>query len=418
MGAATGTRQRIFISYRREEASGHAGRMYDAMVARFGAANVFMDVDIAPGVDFVKHITSVVSSCTVLIAVMGKSWAEAPGPDGRPRLQDEADFVRLEVGTAVQNPDVTVIPALVDKAQMPRAEQLPEEMRPLARRNALELSDGRWRYDVGRLNDTLEELLIGLTGFQAQPQPATPVPEPLTPAPAPAPAPQGLTPSPEEVESPTLPLPPPGQPEEGSARARLVLEGVLVAAVAAFLGRLVADPIPSGSGDLTHVATIALQRAVTWGLTAAAVGVWLALRTKRTDLVRCGLLGLLVGLLAGAVGGAIYGLPVRLPDPNLNDAAKENWDAVSLAVTGCLIGGLLGTLWRRPQVGAGLASGFAAGLLAQALINSRGWNERDMPGIGFVFSLRAALIVGITLAVLVALDLSRSSAPARAPAGR
>jgi hypothetical protein len=348
--------------------------------------------------------------------VIGKSWAEAPGPDGLPRLQDEADFVRLEVGTAVQNPDVTVIPALVDRAQMPKSDQLPEEMRPLARRNALELSDGRWRYDVGRLNDTLEQLLAGLTDFPVQvtSQPPTPVPEPATPAR------QSPTPA-TEVESPTLPLPPPGPPEgERTPSARLVLEGVLVAALAAFFGRLLADPVPSGNGDLTHVASIAAQRAITWGITAAAVAVWLALRTKRTDIARCGLLGLLIGLIAGAVGGAIFGLPVRLPEPNLGEAAKESWDVASLAVTGALLGGLLGTLWRRPRLAVGLASGFAAGLLAQALINNRDWNQKEMPAIGFVFSLRAALIVGITLAVLLVLEtsVSRSSSSARAPATR
>ncbi len=392
--AAAAGHQRIFISYRREEASGHAGRIYDAMVARFGEDNVFMDVDIAPGVDFVDHITNVVSSCTVLIAVMGKSWAEAPGPDGRPRLQDEADFVRLEVGTAVQNPDVTVIPALVDKAQMPKAEQLPEAMRPLARRNALELSDGRWRYDVGRLNETLEQLLEGLTEFPRQVQPEPPTPAPPTPVPTAA-------------ALPSEPEPPPRTYSFPEA-ARLVLEGVLVAAVAAYFGRLLADPIPSWDGDTGHVATIAAQRGLTWGLTGVALALWLAFRARRRDLVRCGLLGLLIGVIAGAVGGAIFGLPVRLPDPNLSDTAKEDWDVVSLAVTGALIGGLIGTLWRRPRLAAGLASGFLAGLLIQALINNRDWNSREMPEIGYVFALRAGVIAGVTLAVLLALDARRA----------
>ncbi|HUB98997.1 MAG TPA: toll/interleukin-1 receptor domain-containing protein [Solirubrobacterales bacterium] len=404
MGSATDTRQRIFISYRRDETSGHAGRIYDAMVARFGEDNVFMDIDMAPGVDFVERITDVVSSCTVLIAVMGRTWAENPGPDGQPRLRDEADFVRLELGTAIRNPDVTVIPALVDKAQMPKAEQLPDEMRPLARRNALELSDGRWRYDVGRLNDTLEELLVGLTGLPTRPEPATPPPTPLpTPAAPPPPAPPAAA----AVTPRTYALP---------DAARLVIEGILVAAVVAFLARWVADLIPTAPKPVEEhniedaVAAIA-RRTTVWALTGAALAVWLGARTRRTDIGRCLLLGLVVGAIAGAVGGAIYAIPVKLPDVNLEGATEENWDTLSLAVTGALLGALLGTLWRIPRLAAGLFTGLAAGAVIQALLNSGEWNRVKMPGVGFNFSVRAGFIVGAVLLVLLLLEQSRAAPP-------
>jgi hypothetical protein len=390
-----GGRQRIFISYRRDETAAHAGRIYDAMVARFGEDNVFMDVEMEPGVDFVELITDVVSRCSVLIAVMGKSWAEASDPDGRPRLHDEADFVRLEVSTAIQNPDVTVIPALVDKAQMPKPDQLPDAMRPLARRNALELSDGRWRYDVGRLNDTLEQLLIGLTGF----------PEHVRSEPP--------TPNPDQVESPTLPLPPPGPPEPESrtpaAAVRLILEGALLAAAVAFFARWLADAVPDGHGDLGHVAAIVAQRAITWGLTGGVVALWLGARTKRTDLGRCVFLGLGIGALAGAAGGVVFAVPTRLPDPNLGEAAKENWDATSLAVTGGVIGALIGGLWRPPNVGAGIASGALAGLLIQVVLNSGDWNSKSIPGVSFDFLARAGAIVGAALAVLLLLEHRRQT---------
>ena len=76
---STGSPQRVFISYRREDSAAYAGRIYDAMVARFGESNVFMDVEMAPGVDFVEQINDVVSSCAALIVVIGPRWAEMDG---------------------------------------------------------------------------------------------------------------------------------------------------------------------------------------------------------------------------------------------------------------------------------------------------------------------------------------------------
>jgi hypothetical protein len=151
---------KVFITYRREETAIHAGRLYDAMAARFGEANVFMDVDMKPGVDFVERITEAVAACQVLIVVMGPRWATVEDEDGRARLADPEDFVRLEVEAALRRADVTPIPVLVAGAKMPNRQDLPEEVRAITRRNALELSDLRWRQDVGRLMGTLDELLV------------------------------------------------------------------------------------------------------------------------------------------------------------------------------------------------------------------------------------------------------------------
>jgi hypothetical protein len=129
------------------------------MAARFGESNVFMDVDMEPGVDFVERITEAVGACRVLIIVIGPRWATLEDEQGRARLADPDDFVRLEVETALRRPDVTPIPVLVAGARMPNREDLPAELRPITRRNALELSDQRWRYDVGRLISTLDGLL-------------------------------------------------------------------------------------------------------------------------------------------------------------------------------------------------------------------------------------------------------------------
>jgi hypothetical protein len=153
---------KLFISYRREETAGHAGRLYDAVAARFGDRNVFIDVDLAPGVDFVQRITEAVAACDVLLVVIGPRWATLSDDRG-PRLSNPGDYVRLEVETALASAEVTVIPVLVGGARMPKRDELPESVRALARRNALEVSDLRWRYDVGRLVGTLAERLEGPT---------------------------------------------------------------------------------------------------------------------------------------------------------------------------------------------------------------------------------------------------------------
>jgi hypothetical protein len=165
---------KLFISYRREETAGHAGRLYDAIAGRFGERNVFMDVNLAPGIDFVEQITTAVGACDVLLVVMGPRWATPSDENGRSRLEDPNDFVRLEVETALRRPDVRVIPLLVAGARMPDPDNMPESVQALSRRNALELSDLRWHHDVGRLVSTLAELLDGPS---VAPEVAAPTPD-------------------------------------------------------------------------------------------------------------------------------------------------------------------------------------------------------------------------------------------------
>jgi hypothetical protein len=148
----------IFICYRRDDSAGHAGRLYDRLSAQFGDKQIFMDIDhIEPGEDFVKAIEDAVGSCEILIAVIGRSWLTSRDEAGR-RLDNPNDFVRLEIAAALAR-NVRVIPALVQGAQMPRPRDLPEDLLPLARRNAIELSDVRWKHDVGQLIDALVKTL-------------------------------------------------------------------------------------------------------------------------------------------------------------------------------------------------------------------------------------------------------------------
>jgi hypothetical protein len=150
-------RVRIFINYRREDSSGHAGRLYDALVDRFGEDQVFMDVDaIEPGTDFKQVIDQAVSSCDVVVALIGRNWLRAVDSRGGLRLDNPGDFVRLEIEAALTR-KTRLIPALVQGAGVPQPSDLPSTLASLSTRNAIELSDGRWRYDVGRLIRSIEQ---------------------------------------------------------------------------------------------------------------------------------------------------------------------------------------------------------------------------------------------------------------------
>lgn len=149
----------IFISYRREDAAAAAGRLHDHLSARFGRETVFMDVDaIEPGVDFHDVLNAQVSACDVLIAVIGRDWLAATDSDGRPRISDEDDFVRIEIAAALAR-NVRVIPVLVDGGTMPKSDELPEPLKPLARRNAAEISHSRFVMDVDRLSDVIGKIV-------------------------------------------------------------------------------------------------------------------------------------------------------------------------------------------------------------------------------------------------------------------
>lgn len=145
----------IFISYRREDTEGQAGRLFKDLVDHFGEQAVFMDVDsIEPGRDFRKVIDEHVASCGVLLALIGKDWLDAKDAHGQRRIDGPGDFVRLETASALKR-DIPVVPVLVQGARMPSADQMPPDLADLAYRNAMELTHARWDSDVAVLAKAL-----------------------------------------------------------------------------------------------------------------------------------------------------------------------------------------------------------------------------------------------------------------------
>jgi hypothetical protein len=153
---------KIFISYRRDNTVGHASRLYYKLVEHFGKDLVFMDVDFKPGEDVIKEIENAVSSCEILLAIIGPAWLYPAFGEGGPQ-NDQDDFAHKEIAHALGR-GIRVIPVLVQKASMPNPEMLPDDLAKLARLNAMELSDDGWQRDVDQLIISIERLLAKQEG--------------------------------------------------------------------------------------------------------------------------------------------------------------------------------------------------------------------------------------------------------------
>ena len=171
----------IFISYRRDDTEGEAGRLFDDLVREFGENSVFMDVaGISPGLDFRKVIDDNVAGCGVLLAMIGPTWSTITDSSGQRRLDAPNDFVRLEIASALAR-SVAVIPVLVHDAKMPHPAELPDNLKDLAYRNSVEITHARWNSDVQLLIEALAQYTGASSIASSEPVHAT-VPVQLPPA--------------------------------------------------------------------------------------------------------------------------------------------------------------------------------------------------------------------------------------------
>lgn len=152
---------KIFISYRRDDSAGYSGRVHDRLQREFGGNPLFMDVDSIPlGVNFSKVLGEEVAKCDTLLAVIGPGWLEARDEKGHRRLDNPDDFVRIEIGKALKR-GISVIPILLEGIRVPKADQLPDDLKELALRNGLDVRHASFSEDMDRL-------IRGLKGAQAQ----------------------------------------------------------------------------------------------------------------------------------------------------------------------------------------------------------------------------------------------------------
>lgn len=148
----------VFISYRRDDQAGFAGRLGDALTSAFGEENVFRDIeDIHPGEDFVAAIERNLATVDVVLVMIGPAWLTA-SRNGVRRLDEPDDFVRREIEAALAS-GKAVLPVLVGSASMPEEKALPPTIAALARRQSFVLSDTGWTSDVARLVETIRRFV-------------------------------------------------------------------------------------------------------------------------------------------------------------------------------------------------------------------------------------------------------------------
>jgi hypothetical protein len=239
----------IFISYRREDSRGAAGRIYDRLELHFGHDRIFMDVDtIQPGMDFIDAIENAVSKTDVFLVVIGPNWVTATDRAGQKRLDNPEDFVRLEVGSALKR-NVWVIPVLVNGAMIPRSDELPDNLKPLTRRNALEISHTRFNIDTERLIRAIEQAFEQIEAEHEEtenksgniskrtpekeieelpPEPARQVPKPTPVTPQPQPQPK---PTPQAQPRPQYPKPIPATPNRKKTKSSNTKLWLIIGAV-------------------------------------------------------------------------------------------------------------------------------------------------------------------------------------------
>jgi hypothetical protein len=158
---------KVFISYRRADSAGYSGRVMDRLDRELGRDLVFMDVDAIPlGTNFTKVLHEEVAKCGVLLAVIGPNWLDARDEHGNRRLDNPNDFVRIEIAAALQR-NIPVIPILLDGAKIPKADELPEDLKELALRNGMEVRHASFQDDMNRLIRGLKEDGVYLTDGDA-----------------------------------------------------------------------------------------------------------------------------------------------------------------------------------------------------------------------------------------------------------
>ena len=155
---------KIFINYRREGSIDAAGRLHDRLAQTFGHKNIFMDVeDIPAGVDFAKYLNDQVAASRVFLAVIGPTWLDAKDASGGRRIDDPDDFVAIEIKAALAR-DIRVVPVLVEGARMPKASELPDPLKALARRHGVEVGQLQFGRDAEGLVERVREALNAQSG--------------------------------------------------------------------------------------------------------------------------------------------------------------------------------------------------------------------------------------------------------------
>ncbi len=152
-------KSKIFINYRREDSRWNSVALYQELIKYFPKENIFKDFNaIEPGKAFRKEIEEALASCNVLLVLISEQWLDIKDSKGNIRIHNANDFVRIEIAAALKR-DITVIPVLFNNAVLPQPEDLPDDLKSLAERQAIEIDNTRFETDTKRLVDTIKKVL-------------------------------------------------------------------------------------------------------------------------------------------------------------------------------------------------------------------------------------------------------------------
>lgn len=358
----------VFISYRQDDSAGWAGRLADDLADRIGGDRIFRDVKIPAGVDYEQHIERVLDGCDVVIAVIGPHWATAADATGALRLHLPGDLLRREIERALQRPDVEVIPVLVHRARMPDPATLPEGLRALTRRQAVELSDARWTRDVDEL------VAQALEKLDHDPPPPRP------------------------------------QPAGVAGASTMVAAGAAAVLLATLFTRSLAPHRATNVGEAKRFVFYAAERGLIWALVGAFVlaAASVALRGDRAGAPGWAVVGAGYGAVGGALGGALFMLLQDVALTGFHDKALIVHGA-STALTGVVLGAAVATVVSGERAIFRLA-GLVGGLLGAILALAVGIAPRPGRPEGASFLLlEAVVMIGALAAVAAPLAASRAA---------
>lgn len=155
----SGSKKKIFISYRVRDTQAATGRLVDALKQHFDDDQIFMDIDkIEPGLDFTEVISNSLDNCDVLLAIIGPDWMALNKDKNTYRINEDNDWVRIEIATALKR-NIRVVPVLLEGGVMPEEDLLTDDLKPLLRRQSYEISNKRWKYDSDELIAFLKKIL-------------------------------------------------------------------------------------------------------------------------------------------------------------------------------------------------------------------------------------------------------------------
>jgi hypothetical protein len=148
----------VFLSYRRNDSGGWAGRLRDHLALRYGEDRVWQDVDdLTIGADYLPQILENIAAADAVLIVIGPHWLDEGPQDGKTRLANPKDVLRTEIVHALKRKS-GVIPTLVGGATMPDGKDLPRPVAPLVKRNGIAISDADWARSMQLLFERLQDL--------------------------------------------------------------------------------------------------------------------------------------------------------------------------------------------------------------------------------------------------------------------